>query len=95
MIQLGRGHAVSGFAYYDLACVYAFRGEKEMAMENLRIFNRREINGIWMVTLIHDDPLFDGIRDDTEFMQIVRDVGRKYRAQHATIEQWLEENGLL
>ncbi len=94
MIQLGRGHAVSGFAYYDLAGVYAFRGDKEKAMKNLRIFNRREINGIWMVTLINDDPLFDGIRNDPEFRQIVRDVELKYKAQRANIEQWLGENGL-
>ena len=94
MIQLGRGHAVSGFAHYDLAGVYAFRGEKELAMENLRMFNRREINGIWMVTLINDDPLFDGIRDEPEFRQIVQDVELKYQALHEKIERWLQENDL-
>jgi tetratricopeptide (TPR) repeat protein len=94
MIQLGRGLAVSGFAHYDLAGVYAFRGEKELAMENLRMFNRREINGIWMVTLINDDPLFDGIRDEPEFRQIVQDVELKYQALHEKIERWLQENGL-
>ncbi|MGW8315917.1 MAG: tetratricopeptide repeat protein, partial [Bacteroidales bacterium] len=94
MIQLGRWHATSGFAYYDLAGVYAFRGEKERAMENLKIFNRREVNGIWMVTLINDDPLFDGIRDDPEFRQIVRDVEAKYRKEYERVGQWLEEKGL-
>lgn len=95
MISLGRAPATSGFAYYDLAGVYAFQGEKDKALENLRIFNKRKMNGIWMVTLINDDPLFDNIRNEPEFQQILHDVQNKYQAEHERVKQWLEENDML
>jgi hypothetical protein len=41
------------------------------------------------------DPLFDNIRDETEFQQIVRDVETKYLAEHERVRQWLEENDML
>jgi TolB-like protein/Tfp pilus assembly protein PilF len=39
-IEGNRPLAQYHFAYYDLAAVYAFRGEKEKAFENLRKFNQ-------------------------------------------------------
>ena len=94
-IKLGRPSAISLYAYYDLAGVYAFRGEKEKAMENLRIFNQKKNYSNWMVTLINDDPLFDNIRNEPEFKQIVRDVEAKYQADHEIIRKWLKEQGML
>lgn len=95
MIALGRTSGSGGFAHYDLAGIYAFRGDKVRAMENLRIFNQRDVHGKWMFTLINDDPLFDNMRDDPEFRQIVSDIEAKYRAEHARVRQWLEAEGLL
>jgi tetratricopeptide (TPR) repeat protein len=94
-IELGRDYAKNYFAYYDLAGIYAFLGDKEKAYENLRIFNQRKIMYSWMVNYIHNDPLFDSIRDEPEFQQIVRDVEAKYQAEHERVRQWLEENELL
>jgi len=34
--------------------------------------------------------LFDNLRDDPEFQQIVRDVEAKYQAEHKRVRQWLE-----
>jgi len=48
-----------------------------------------------MVTLIKYDPLFDNIRNETDFQQIVRDVEAKYQAEHERISKWLEEQGTL
>jgi len=94
MIELG-GRGWWGYHfynYYDLAGIYAFRGEKDKAYENLRIFNQNETEPFWMVTLIKDDPLFNSIRDESEFQQIVRDVEVKYQAEHERVRKWLEEN---
>lgn len=95
MIELGRSYAQQLYTYYDLAGVYAFRGEKDKAYENLRIFNQRQRNALWMATLIKNDPLFDSIRDDPEFQQIVRDVEAKYQAEHERVRVWLEKEGML
>ena len=94
-INLGRMRSEEYFAYYDLAAVYAFLGEREKAIENLMIFNEKKIIHHWMVLLIKTDPLFDSIRDEPEFQQIVRDVEAKYQAEHERVRQWLEENDML
>ena len=92
VIELGR----SWDPYYDLAAVYAFRGEKGKAYKNLRIYNQKKLHTRWVVELItEDDPLFDSIRDEPDFQQIVRDVEAKYQAEHKRVRQWLEENDML
>jgi len=91
IIELGRGWGHHFHTYYDLAGVHAFRGDKDKAYENLRIFNQSKIEPLWMVNGIKDDPLFDSIRDEPEFQQIVRDVEVKYQAEHERVKKWLEE----
>jgi TolB-like protein len=95
MIDSKRLFAQTLYPYYDLASVYAFRGEKDKAYENLRIFNQRKTDPLWMVMLIKTDPLFNSIRNEPEFQQIVRDVEAKYQAEHERVRKWLEEQGML
>ncbi|MBN2481260.1 MAG: hypothetical protein JXB19_05945 [Bacteroidales bacterium] len=83
------------YSYYDRARVYAFRGDKIKAYEDLRIFNKRTVMPLWMVALIKVDPLFDSIRNEQEFQQIVRDVEAKYNIEHERVRKWLEENDML
>jgi hypothetical protein len=45
--------------------------------------------------LIKHDPLFDSIRNEPEFQQIVRDVESKYQVEHERVKKWLEEQGML
>ena len=83
------------YTYYDLAGIYAFKGEKDKAYQNLRIFNQRMRMPLWIVTQIKKDPLFDSIRDDPEFQEIVRDIEAKYQAEHERVRLWLEDNDML
>jgi hypothetical protein len=92
LIRLNRKSGKALFPYYDIAAIFAFRGERDSAYANLRIFNQREMMPLWMVTLINDDPLFDNVRDEAEFQQIVGDVEAKYQIQHERVRLWLEEN---
>ena len=82
------------YAYGDLAAVYAFRGEKDKAYKNLRIFNQRQRMSMWIVNF-KNEPFFDSLRDEPEFQQIVRDFEAKYQAEHERVRQWLEENDML
>ena len=93
-IELGRLHAKDLYSYYNLAAVYAFRGDKDKAYENLRIFNKRPRMSIWILK-IKIDPLFESIWAEPEFQQIVESVEEKYQAEHERIKQWLEENEML
>ena len=83
------------FSYYDLAAIYAFRGDFKKALEYLRIFNQGETMEWWSVSMLQKDPLFESIRDEPEFQQIFRDVEAKYQAEHDRVKQWLEENDML
>ena len=47
------------------------------------------------VTSIKNNPLFDSIRNEPEFQQIVRDVEAKYQKEHERVRKWLEEQGML
>jgi tetratricopeptide (TPR) repeat protein len=92
LIELGRA---GSNLYYDMAGVYAFRGEKDKAYEHLRIFNQKQRMPFFMYWLIKNDPLFNGIRDEPEFQQIAGDVEAKYQAEHDRLGKWLKEQGLL
>jgi len=92
LIQLGRKDFSTN---YNITGVYAFQGEKEKAYENLRIFNELERIPFWWLDIFRNDPLFDSLRDDPEFQQILRDNEAKYQAEHERVRQWLEENDML
>ena len=93
-IRLRRIYGVCS-AYYDLAGTYAFLGDRTKAYKNLRIFNTRVGGSLLWVWYIKYDPLFNKIRNEPEFQQIVRDVETKYQAEHERVRKWLEENNML
>ena len=94
-IELKRSY--ESYAYYDLAAVYAFKGEKDKAYKNLRIFDQRQKTALWipMIMLIRTDPLFASIRNEPEFQQVVKDVEVKNQAEHERVRKWLEKEGIL
>lgn len=95
MINEKRPYAQEYYANYDRAGIYAFRGKREKAIEDLRMLNQRKYQYLWMVNLIKKDPLFDGLRNESEFQEIVKNVEAKYQAEHERVSKWLEENNLL
>ncbi len=95
MIELKRKSEQKFYIYYDLAGTYAFRGEKDKAYKNLRIFNQVQKIPFWMSALIKTDPLFNSIRNEPEFQQIVKDIEAKYQAEHERVKKWMEEQGML
>jgi tetratricopeptide (TPR) repeat protein len=82
-------------SHYNIACIYAVRGEREKAIEHLKLFNQYENKGkLSSVTYIKNDPLFDNIRNEPEFQQIVSDMEAKYQAEHERVRKWMEEQGM-
>jgi len=80
---------------HALAGIYACLGEKDKAFEKLRLYNQKQHFPVWIVVQLKVDPLFNSIRDEPEFQQILRDVEAKYQAEHERVRQWLEENDML
>jgi TolB-like protein len=92
IIDLGRDYT---YYSYDFASIYAFLGEKDKAYEHLRLFTQRETFNLFHVTIINNEFLFDGIREEPEFQRMVNDIEAKYQAEHERVRQWLEENDML
>ena len=86
---------ISLTAYYDLACVYAFRGEKQKAYENLRVLGQLKVFPKWWLDLIKRDPLLENLRGEPDFERIVNDLQIKYQAEHERVGKWLKEQGML
>jgi hypothetical protein len=95
MLELDIHYFAIYWTFYNLAAAHALLGEKDKAYENLKLMNQHERMPKWMVKDIKNDPLFESIRDEPEFQQIVRDVEAKYQAEHERVKQWLEENDML
>jgi TolB-like protein/AraC-like DNA-binding protein len=95
MLELGR-HPFQDFTtYHSLAAIYTFLGDKDKAYEYLRLFNQRQGMPLFMIKEIKNNPLFDTIRNEPEFEQIVRDVEAKYQAEHERVRKWLKERDML
>ena len=83
-------------ATFDIAGVYAFLGEKDSAYYYLEGLTRTN----WQVSYCLDmlngvDPLFESIRQEERFQQLVGKMEAKYRAERERVRQWLEENDML
>jgi TolB-like protein/Tfp pilus assembly protein PilF len=92
IVDLGRDYT---YYSYDFASIYAFLGEKDKAYEHLRLFTQRETFNLFHVTIIKNEFLFDSIREEPEFQQILKEIETKYQAEHERVRQWLEENEML
>ena len=92
--KLNRPHARGLYTYFDLAAINAIKGEKEKAIENLKKFNQRNMMTSFVVASIKYDPMYDNLREEPEFQQIVREIEAKYEAEHERVGQWMEDNDI-
>jgi len=79
------------WAYYDLASIYAFKGDREKALKNLTIYSKSTKCELWMLTHIKNDPFFETIRNEPEFRQIVSAMEDNYRVLHEHVGEWLKD----
>lgn len=93
-IRLGRSYAEMYGAHYDLACVLAFRGETERAIELLaEINNNKNFFVSWYINQFENEPFFDSIKDDERFQKILEDMKAKYQNEHDRVKAWMKEEG--
>jgi len=94
-INLDRETALNKTAHYDLAGVYAYLGDKTKAYQYLDEVDQLNIFPSWWISYAKNDPLFDNIRNEEQFQQILRNMEAKYQAEHERVKKWLEEQGML
>ncbi len=94
-ISKGRYQGSRMTVYYDLAAVYAFRGDKEKAFLYLEELYKKKVFGKWWTYFIREDPLFDNIRNEPRFQAIVKHIDIGFKAEHERVGKWLAEQGML
>jgi len=83
------------FAHYDRAAIYAFRKDKDKAYHDLEIVRQIQQPPLWLVTLIEKDPMFESIRNEEPFQQIVKEIKNAFRKEHDRIALKLQQTGSL
>jgi tetratricopeptide (TPR) repeat protein len=81
--------------HFDLAMIYAVIGEKEKAYKYLEEIKKRHCYPQWWVTLIKDEPMFESIRSEHRFQEIVRHVEEKFQNEHNKVRDWLKKEDML
>jgi hypothetical protein len=77
-----------------MAQIFAFKGEKAKAYEYLKKVYQRQRMDYFLIGYLKD-PMFNSLRNEPEFQQIVRDIEAKYLAEHERVRQWLKENDMM
>ena len=83
------------YSYWNLAKIYSIMGEKRKALDNLKMLKNRKTDYAWLVTCLKYYPFFDIIRDEPEFIEVLKDVETKYQAEHERAGKLLREQGML
>lgn len=89
-IKLKRYMSLYKGAYYDLAAIHAFLGDRDMAYHYLDEFSKKSFYPLWWITLAKHDPFFISIKNDEKFQRILKDMQLKYQAEHERVRKWLE-----
>jgi tetratricopeptide (TPR) repeat protein len=95
VLQLKREGEQAYYSYYNLAKAYALKGEKDIACENLKIFSQIHQCPLWLEMEMKMDPVFDCIREESDFKNIANDIEAKYQAKHERVKNWLIEHKML
>ena len=63
---------------FDLACTYAAMGKKDLAIEYLKMIKVRKIIRPALLAELKYLPMFDSIREEPEFQDVLRDIEAKF-----------------
>jgi TolB-like protein/tetratricopeptide (TPR) repeat protein len=83
-------------ASFDIAGVYSFLGKRDSAYHYLEMYSEKDRQIAYMIAMLQElDPLFEPIRHEERFQQLLYQMEVKYQAEHERVKQWLEENDML
>lgn len=93
-IKLGRWYATQfKEAYYDLAGIYFFTGDKEEGFKYLNEFGNQVFVPYWMIEQMKTDPLFESVRNTEEFEAIISRFTEQGEKEQARVRQMLQDEG--
>ena len=83
------------YSYWELAKIYSIMGEKRKALDNLKMLKNRKTDYAWQGPCLKNYPFFDFIRNEPEFVDVLKDVEEKYQKVHERAGKLLKEYGEL
>lgn len=79
----------------SLAVKYAYEGENDKAIEQLKIFATQDNYQYWILLFMETDPLIKPLKSHPEFKGIIKKINTRFWDQHNKLEKILENKGLL
>lgn len=83
------------YKHINLATYYAYKNDKEKAIEHFKLFSQQDNYHYWIILFLDIDPLMDNVRDLPEYKKTNRDVETKFWENHKKIRRSLEEKRLI
>ena len=83
------------YKHLSLAVFYSYKGDKQKAIEHMKLFSQQDNYHYWVVIFLRIDPLMDNIKDLPEFKKILNDIEIKFWNRHQQIKASLKEKELL
>ncbi|MCK4699732.1 MAG: hypothetical protein KAT38_05345, partial [Bacteroidales bacterium] len=83
------------YKHLNLAVFYSHKGDKQKAIEHMKLFSQQTNYHYWVVIFLKIDPLVDNIKDLPEFKKILNDIEKKFWRSHKQIKASLMEKELL
>lgn len=78
-------------SFYDLAATYAILNQKDKAFEYLRTFKKSDEISWFFYVLMKDDPLFQNIKNEAQFQQILDVVKAKATTTRDKLKTWFDQ----
>jgi len=84
------------FPYFILTSIYAVRGEKKNALDNLRFLREKfPASDLQVVFLLKYWPMFDNIRNEPRFQDYLQAAESHYLKEHARVEELLRKEEII
>jgi tetratricopeptide (TPR) repeat protein len=85
----------SMYKHLSLAVHYSYHGDREKALEHLRLFSQQKSFNFIIFPFLRIDPLLDSIKDDPEFQEILSEMEEKTMDHHQRVRKILREKNLI
>lgn len=79
----------------SMAVKYAYVGNTEEAIEQLKIFTTQEDYQYWVLLFLDKDPILKPLKNHPEFDNIVQKIEARFWNKHEILEKLLEDKELI
>jgi len=83
------------YKHSNLALYYAYKGENKKAIDQLLLFSNESNYFYWSVLFMPIEPLFDNLKDLSEFKKAISEIETNFANWHRQLETTLHKKNLL